>query len=1316
MLKPWLAIALSVSLLTAGGPASASPSDADQDATQDDSPTPTPEGEPDVPESDRDSLLGPDWQSSDDQIWTSVGDQFGFRILQANRSEGYTWHTITTLTVPGVETDRWVGNWCVTGDQSTMAVVYAPRAFTNNDDLFSRGAFGALIDLQSRDVTYMEKGFSLAHFNPGCGPGSRAAFSSFAEGGAATRVLSVEDSAPLTDSLIEIPTQVTSIVPSIEGLVGAVGGSIAAIASDGSLSDVVPTVGTASGIHTDDNGGLSFVDIEDEVSSAKYVDDISSDASAAVTLATAPVGDLKLDQSSGGDVFITGNPDNILPTFPASVQVAGTPVGSTISSAGELSLVDTQTFPSAGSGSSAGGPHSEQSVGIEAKVLESGADVQFVVGSDPAASTIAVSPTSESGPSSLSIYGPGSSNDPVEGERACAVPRNDPLNQALQPKPRQVEWAVDQAISGDLTITRPANWKNLGMPAYSPQGLFPKPTLLGGGQVPAQVMLGVLAQESNLWQASAYTTPGVTGNPLIGNFYGNNRYADESAFWSVDFQDADCGYGVSQVTDGMRLAGRERSGETALPYDSQRAIALDFAAIVAKGLRMLGDKWNETRAAGVTINDGNSASIENWFAAVWAYNTGFHAPNGSGQPWGLGWSNNPANPVFDQTRHPFLDGSPSDAAHPQDWPYPEKVMGFAAHSVELFEDAETAVPGFRPASWNASDGHDGIVNRATVKPPLNTFCTLANDCHPGALQQPDDVDQPGPCLYHDAVEGYNLKCWFHGNATWKDCGADDACGYETVRFDPGWAEQSDATSFLPNCSLAGLPAGALIIDDLPSGQPSARPDPCPSPISSSGTFGFNFADDGSGNYPSKMDLHQLGAGFNSHFFFAHTRAPEFADYFYGGKLNITGTWTLNQSLNQWARVMVHVPDHGAWTQQASYDIALGNGTVKTRSILQRTYANSWISLGVFPIDGVPSVTLSNVTHDGVGIDDVAWDSVAFVPLSSKPADIVVAMGDSFSSGEGASPADGSNYFRDSDNNGRDLQFTNACHRSKSAWALKAHLASSPSSSLAQRVAAWDPQLDFNFIACSGAETENVLPLYNYTTPDVPTNALGEKNKGQWGQLSQLDRGFLDENTTLVTLSIGGNDARFADIIKQCLETSATGGSLCKNSALAGDNQPLETSTIARTHTEVPTSVGTVLAQIREKAPNATILLMGYPALFETGSLCIGIADSDRAWLNTVATDLNNGLQAAATAANTSGAPVVFANPTAAFSGKNLCTSPSAINGLVFTLSPGDQVIFDVPTPGPNFGFNVSQQSIHPNELGTDLYASVMESTLTGVYP
>ncbi|MET9935314.1 MULTISPECIES: hypothetical protein [unclassified Streptomyces] len=62
----------------------------------------------------------------------------------------------------------------------------------------------------------------------------------------------------------------------------------------------------------------------------------------------------------------------------------------------------------------------------------------------------------------------GSRTEIVESERVCSVPRNDPRNQTMQPKPRQVEWAVNMAIRGKLNthISRPANWKNLGMPAY----------------------------------------------------------------------------------------------------------------------------------------------------------------------------------------------------------------------------------------------------------------------------------------------------------------------------------------------------------------------------------------------------------------------------------------------------------------------------------------------------------------------------------------------------------------------------------------------------------------------------------------------------------------------------------------------------------------------------------------------------------------------------------------------------------------------------------------------------------------------------------
>jgi hypothetical protein len=250
-----------------------------------------------------------------------------------------------------------------------------------------------------------------------------------------------------------------------------------------------------------------------------------------------------------------------------------------------------------------------------------------------------------------------------------------------------VEWAVDQAITGNLNslISRPANWKNLGMPAYSPQSLFLNPPLDGGSRVPAQVMLGVATQESNMWQASCVAIPGVTSSPLIGNYYGIDLYdGDPSNDWDVDFSKADCGYGITQVTDHMRLAGREDGhGGTAWDYQTQRAAALDYTANIAAGLQILVSKWNETHSAGLIANNGDPIKPENWFYALWAYNSGFHPDQGDGSPWGVGWANNPANPEWDAARLPFMENAiggedASAAARPQNWPYEEKVLGFAA--------------------------------------------------------------------------------------------------------------------------------------------------------------------------------------------------------------------------------------------------------------------------------------------------------------------------------------------------------------------------------------------------------------------------------------------------------------------------------------------------------------------------------------------------------------------------------------------------------------------------------------------------------------
>lgn len=268
---------------------------------------------------------------------------------------------------------------------------------------------------------------------------------------------------------------------------------------------------------------------------------------------------------------------------------------------------------------------------------------------------------------------------------------------------------------------------------------------------------------------------------------------------------------------------------------------------------------------------------------------------------------------------------------------------------------------------------------------------------------------------------------------------------------------------------------------------------CSKSFVSSGSFRLDFASSG-GVQTSKIDFHQIGGRFGGHFWFAHTRTSAFPEF------EVKGTWSLGSALDGWARVLVHMPDHGAHTQQARYRVNLGDGRWVERTLLQRTLEHRWVPLGTFEFAGVPEVTLTSRTSDGVGEEDVAWDAIAIQPLTAKPKNFVVALGDSYSAGEGASVAGGGDYYRETDNNGSN-PFRNACHRSRKSWSRLARLGDSTSTTGA-RADALDPSLDYHMLACSGAQTENLL-----ASDETTQNAFGERAVGQHGELSQLDRGF-----------------------------------------------------------------------------------------------------------------------------------------------------------------------------------------------------------------
>ncbi|MFC9246570.1 hypothetical protein ACFT7S_22045 [Streptomyces sp. NPDC057136] len=75
-----------------------------------------------------------------------------------------------------------------------------------------------------------------------------------------------------------------------------------------------------------------------------------------------------------------------------------------------------------------------------------------------------------------------------------------------------------------------------------------------------------------------------------------------------------------------------------------------------------------------------------------------------------------------------------------------------------------------------------------------------------------------------------------------------------------------------------------------------------------------------------------------------------------------------------------LPDHGAHTQQAKYEIDTGSGAfTKTRYVNQKRFANNWVSLGVYKMAGVPRVRLTTQTANPVsafvghgGCDDPEW--------------------------------------------------------------------------------------------------------------------------------------------------------------------------------------------------------------------------------------------------------------------------------------------------------------------------------------------------------
>jgi lysophospholipase L1-like esterase len=150
-------------------------------------------------------------------------------------------------------------------------------------------------------------------------------------------------------------------------------------------------------------------------------------------------------------------------------------------------------------------------------------------------------------------------------------------------------------------------------------------------------------------------------------------------------------------------------------------------------------------------------------------------------------------------------------------------------------------------------------------------------------------------------------------------------------------------------------------------------------------------------------------------------------------------------------------------------------------------------------------------------------------------------------------------------------------------------------------------------------------------------------------VSSKQLGALSGSTSFVTITVGGNDAGFTSTLTECAQP----GWLSNCGAAVSKSNSYITNTL-------PGTLSTLYAAIRSKAPNAKVVVVGYPRLFN-GEDCNALtwfSPSEETSLNATADRLNGVLSTAAAAKGFS-----FANPTGAFIGHAVCDDPEWLNGL-----------------------------------------------------
>jgi hypothetical protein len=268
----------------------------------------------------------------------------------------------------------------------------------------------------------------------------------------------------------------------------------------------------------------------------------------------------------------------------------------------------------------------------------------------------------------------------------------------------------------------------------------------------------------------------------------------------------------------------------------------------------------------------------------------------------------------------------------------------------------------------------------------------------------------------------------------------------------------------------------------------------------------------------------------------------------------------------------------------------------------------------------------------------------------------VALGDSYSAGEGVDP-----YLRDGPDPATGQLggvHDNRCHRSSRAYPTWVRRPGDPKTLYAIASGSSKPGsfgglnkygsdrnvrsaggLAWAFWACSGAVTGNVLPRSQ--------GGGAQRSAGQhYDPSPQLDEADL-RAANLVTITVGGNDAGFTDVLGHCaLHSCNTPGYHAERERIIDGLQPR----LEKTYRAVAA-----------RAPQARILVLGYPQPFPASRAeqsCAGLSLflGEENMLRSLGERLNRTIAAAVATVAGSGVHIQFVPVAQRFAGHEVCGS------------------------------------------------------------